>query len=238
MGAAAAAEAAQTWALLSLLSPVLNPPSPFRGTIEDRIMYTRFPTDQWWNAKAGTPVRVTDFNVWQGASAVWRGLYQDGAFVPGTGFPVLVIRIIRDDTYFQHPDPGPYGLPAGFDLYYDDPVRDVRLVVLFDRCTHLCCYPGWHVVSDPPPGRDYATYGASPPTYEVYQQDPVYCLCHGAQYDPLLLAADVNPKNDVPYVGARVVYGPATHAMPIVPIRAVSDVLEGGMANPAWYVYC
>ena len=235
MGAAAAAEAAETVAVYSVLAPILNAPSPPIGTIEERIMYTRFPADQWWNSKEGTPVRVTDFAEWQGATGVWRGLFQNGTLVSGTGFPVLVIRIVRDDTYFTHPDPGPYGLPAGFDLYYDDPARNIRLVALFGRCTHLCCYPGWHVVLDPPPER---TYVVSPPTYEVYGQDPVYCVCHDAQYDPLLLTADVNPRSGAPFVGARFVHGPATYALPVVPVRAISDVLYGGMANPAWYAYC
>ncbi len=238
LGAASAAQVAETWVALNVaqtLLPALFAPYPFRGTIEDRLMYTRFPTDQWWNSRAGTAVRVTDFSLWQGAGAVWRGLFRDGAYVPGTGFPALVIRVIRDDTYFRAPDPNPYGLPAGFGLFYDDPLRDIRLVALFDRCTHLCCYPGWHVISDPPPGR---TYTVSPPTYDVYGQDPVYCVCHDAQYDPLLLVRDVNPLNNVVFVGAQVVHPPATYAMPVIPIRAVSDELYGGMANPAWYAYC
>ncbi len=235
LGAAAAATAVESWAVLRLAQTVLPAPKPINGIIEDRLVYTHFPADQWWNSKAGTAVRVTDFAEWQGATAVWRGLFQEGTWVPGTGYPVLVIRILRDDTYFEHPDPGPYGLPAGFGLYYDDPVRDIRIVALFDRCTHLCCYPGWHVVSDPPPPR---TYTVSPPTYDVYRQDPVYCVCHDSQFDPLLLVADVNPVNNVGFVGAQVVHPPATYSIPVIPIRAVSDELRGGMANPAWYAYC
>ncbi len=200
------------------------------------LVYTPFPQPQWWNSKAYTPVRASDFAVWTGATAVWRGLFDStGAYVPGTGFPVLVIRVPRVDTYYALPSPLPWTLGEGFSLYYDNPALNIRIVAGFDRCTHLCCYPGWHVVTNPPPGRDYLV---PPPTYDVYAQDPVYCICHGTQYDPLLLLADTNPNNGVLFPGMQLVHGPGTFAMPLVPLRAHGDVLEGGMVDPRWYVYC
>jgi Rieske Fe-S protein len=104
-----------------------------------------------------------------------------------------------------------------------------------DRCTHLCCYPGWHVVTNPPPQRDYI---GSPPTYEVYHEDPIYCVCHGTQYDPLEVIADTNPYNGVLFPGMRLVHGPGTFAMPLIPLRAVNEALEGGMADSRWYQHC
>lgn len=228
-GAAAGAE---------LIAPLLAPPTPATGELRDDFVYTKFSSSQWWDNLVGQPARVTDFQEWQGASAVWRGLFREGNWVPGTGLPVLIIRIIRDDTYFHPPDSAPYGLPPDYSLYYDDLARNLRVVVLYDRCTHLCCYPGWHVVTNPPPLRDYAAYGTAPPTYLAYNQDPVYCVCHGAQYDPLLLTADVNPKNGAPFVGARIVHGPGAFALPVIPVRGVDDVLYGSMSDPRWYAFC
>ena len=72
----------------------------------------------------------------------------------------------------------------------------------------------------------------------MYGEDPVWCLCHDAQFDPLLLTADVNPINGVPFVGARIVHGPGKFSLPVVPVRAVNDVLYGGMPDPRWYAYC
>ena len=223
-----------------MIAPLLRPPEQLSGVVLDDLVYTKFPTAQWWDNQVGEPVHVDDLQVWQGADAVWRGLFRDGTYVVGTGFPVLVIRIIRDDTYFHPPDPAPYPIPSGYSLFYDDPARDLRIVVLFDRCTHLCCYPAWHLAGDLPPGppRDYGTYGAAPPTWTVYGEDPVWCLCHDAQFDPLLLTADVNPINGVPFVGARIVHGPGKFSLPVVPVRAVNDVLYGGMPDPRWYAYC
>ena len=76
---------------------LLPPPYKFTGEIRETIHYTKFPTLQWWNSKAGTPVKVSDFQEWQGATGVWRGLFQEGKFVPGTGFPCLIIRIKREN---------------------------------------------------------------------------------------------------------------------------------------------
>ena len=224
---------------------ILPPPYKFTGEIRETIEYTKFPTPQWWNTKAGTPVRVSDFQVWQGATGVWRGLFQDNAYVPGTGFPCIIIRIKRETQYFTVPpaDQIPAPLPTGFNLYFDDPALDAanggtRIIVLFDRCVHLCCYPGWHVVDNPPPARDYSTYGASPPTYVQFNQDPIYCVCHGSQYDPMLLVVNTNDKNGAKYVGAQRVHGPAPRALPVIPVQAQGQNLVGGMADQAWYVYC
>lgn len=228
---------------------LLPPPVQFSGELRETLTYVRWPTPQWWNSKDGQPVRVTDFELWQGATAVWRGLFQDNEWVPGTGFPVIVIRVKRDAQGATVPsDPelesaGVSPLPEGFSLAYDDASLDApegtRLVVVYDRCVHLCCYPGWHVVTDPPPGRNYSDYVSTPPpTYANYGQDPIYCICHGSQYDPLLLTININPKNNSPYVGAERVHGPAGRALPLVPVKEQGGNLVGGMPDPRWYVYC
>jgi len=236
MTAAFAAGAAATGGGALVLREFLPPPILSSEIVLDTLVYTAFPTPQWWNDKANTPVKVGDFALWSGATAVWRGLFDtSGALVPGTGYPVLLVRVPRVDSYYALPSPLPWTLGRGFNLFYDDPARDIRIVAGWDRCTHLCCYPGWHVVTNPPPGRDYPV---PPPTYDVYAQDPIYCICHGTQYDPLLLVANTNPHNGVLFPGMELVHGPGTFAMPLVPLRAVDDALEGGMFDPRWYVYC
>src|SRR6059036_1031614 len=62
---------------------------------QSTIRYTRFPTDEWWNALEGQSVKVTDFQEWQGATGVWDGEFVDGKLVAGTGYPVLIIRVKR-----------------------------------------------------------------------------------------------------------------------------------------------
>lgn len=219
---------------------ILPPPYKFTGEIRETIQYTKFPTPQWWNSKADTTAKVSDFQEWQGATGVWRGLYQDGRFVPGTGFPVLVIRIKREDRFFRAPLPEelPAALPDGFSLYFDNKDLDAanggtRIVVLFDRCVHLCCYPGYHVLSNPP--RDYKE---RPVIWEEFGQDPVYCICHASQYDPMQLVVNAHVRSKARYVGALRVHGPAERALPVIPVRDQGPNLVGGMADPAWYIYC
>lgn len=234
--AAFAAGAAATGGGAFVLRSLLPPPTTPRATISSSLVYTPFPTAQWWNAKGNMPVKVTDFELWTGATAVWRGLFDEsGALVPGTGYPILLVRVPRVDTYYTLPAPLPWNLPAGFSLYYDDSSRNIRIVAGLDRCTHQCCYPGWHVLTNPPPSRDYLVPS---PTYSVYAEDPIYCICHGTQYDPLVLLSDTNPHNGVRFPGMELVHGPGTFAMPLLPLRTVGDVLEGSLPDPSWFVYC
>src|SRR5438876_343821 len=235
VGAATVASLAGLGGLVA--GQILPPPYKMTGEVRDTIQYTKFPTPQWWNTKAGTPVKVSDFQQWQGATGVWRGLFQDTTYVPGTGYPCMIIRIKRESQFFTEPpaDQVPddfkrlQASDPAFKLYFDDPALDAanggtRIVVLFDRCVHLCCYPGWHVVNNPPPGRDYSAYGASPPTYVQFQEDPVYCVCHGSQYDPMLLVVNVHPSG-ASYVGAERVHGPAPRALAVVPVKAQGSTL-------------
>src|SRR5207247_155193 len=109
---------------------------------------------------------------------------------PGTGYPVLLIRLQYDTPEFVvATDLAP---PGGFSFYYDDPNQKVRIVAFFDRCAHLCCPPGWHVITDT---RPYCDYLVPSPTYSEYNQDPIFCVCHDSQYDPLLLTTNVYPRS-------------------------------------------
>jgi len=219
----------------------LPPPVKFNGEVREGIFFTKFPTPQWWNSRDGTQVKVTDFQEWQGATGVWRGLYQNNQLIPGTGFPCMVIRVPYDAPEFAYPSPSALATngigpaPAGFSYYYQDDATKTRIIVFYDRCVHLCCYPGWHVVTNPPPGRDYVV---PPPTYDVYHEDPIYCICHGSQYDPLLLTVNFNPHSNVNYIGAERVHGPAPRALVVIPVKDVGGALVGGMPDPRWYVYC
>src|SRR2546430_3896783 len=58
---------------------ILPPPYKFTGEIRETISHTKFPTPQWWNAKAGTVVRVSDFQEWHGPTGVSAWLVSEGA---------------------------------------------------------------------------------------------------------------------------------------------------------------
>ena len=201
----------------------------------DTIYYPPIPDDPppWWSARVGEPLRVTDFAIWQGAPGLWRQVFDRGRPVEGTGFRVLAIRVPRDDTAFSAPTD--VSLPQGVSLYYDDPTRDIRIVVLYNRCTHLCCSASWHTSPVPDRLHDYV---GSTPTYQVFGEDPIWCQCHDAQYDPMVLTKGRHPRSGLEYVGAANVHGPADRPLPVVPVRVESDILKGTMAYSSWYAYC
>src|SRR2546426_846536 len=118
LGLAAGGAAAAGGLGVGLASTLLKAPAPPVHQPQTTIRYTRFPTDEWWNVLEGQPVKVTDFQVWQGATGVWDGQFTDGKWVIGTGYPVLVIRVKRDDSVFSAPTD--VAVPSGFNLYYDD----------------------------------------------------------------------------------------------------------------------
>ncbi|TLZ76385.1 MAG: twin-arginine translocation signal domain-containing protein [Methanobacteriota archaeon] len=231
---AGASAGAGTLVGLALYPTLFGTPAPPRTVARESLVYTNPANlDVWWKGLVNREVSVTDFQEWQGASALWQGIFQDATWVEGTGLPVLVIRVKRDTANFQAPSD--VSVPSGFSLYYDDPGRDLRIVVVFDRSTYLCCYPGWHLVTNPPPLRDYIAYS---PTYELYGQDPIYDICHGGQWDPMILEWGTNSRNNTAYVGARMVHGPGFGPLPVVSVRADGDLVVGGMIDPRWYQYC
>ncbi|MGQ0796534.1 MAG: hypothetical protein ACT4OI_01525 [Methanobacteriota archaeon] len=232
-GVATAALAAVSALGTSVAGQLLPPPIRQTGQIREEIHYTRFPTSQWWDRLAGQRMRVSEFEEWRGATGTWRGLFREGRWLPGTGYKVLVIRVKRDDAVFRAPSD--VVLPEGFRLYYDDPSRDVRIVAFHDLCTHLCGPPAWQTIESPPPEHKYVVPA---PTYEIYRLDPIYCVWHGSQYEPMRLVWDVHPKSGARYVGAQHVHGPTQRALPVVPLQVRDGVLIGGMPDPRWYSYC
>lgn len=52
------------------------------------------------------------------------------------------------------------------------------------------------------------------------------------------MTASTNPHNGVRFPRLELVRSPGTLAMPLVPVRAVDDVLEGGTAESCRHAYC
>lgn len=214
----------------SLLPPPVTP----KGEIRDTFQVSKVPKPQWWDQYVGRPANVDMFqNVWDGLTAVWRGVYDEdtGELLLNTGMLAIIIRVPKEN--FTIEEPSVYEPRDGFELAVQHPDGDSVLVAIFDRCIHLCCTPGWHVIPNPP--RDYVE---PTKTHEIYGEDPIYCVCHGSQYDPLDLVNDVHPKSDARYVGSRRVHLPADRALPSIPIKVEGKNLIGGYLNPEWYVYC
>jgi len=224
---------------------IIPSPIEFRGTVENGFRYGRPDNPNVWYAPlSNRPVATTDFRLWQGASVLWRSVLDEtGAVVPGSGFPAVIV-CVEASLLEAPPEFEPYvvradvdGVPAAF-------------VAVYARCVHLCCKPGWHQYPVPDAFRNYIVeprtlLATDSATGAPDPQDPIWCLCHNSQYDPLTLVRDVHPPPaNVPYIGARYVQGPATRGVPCIPLRTAGTLLEGIYdpdegGHPEWYsAYC
>src|SRR6058998_4101992 len=68
LGLAAGGAAAAGGLGVGLAGTLLKAPAAPVHQPQSTIRYTRFPTDEWWNALEGQSVKVTDFQEWQGAT--------------------------------------------------------------------------------------------------------------------------------------------------------------------------
>jgi len=196
----------------SLLPPAVQP----EGEVNEGFVYAKadIPNPYGFDWYAGEEARVEHFTKpWAGVATLWRALFDDeGAQVPGTGFPVLLIRVDAELLI----------RPAEWTT--DAYIADEGIVAIWDRCVHLCCNPQWHLEGMPPAYRDYEA--ARVPRTSLSGKDPIWCRCHNSQYDPTTLVWDVHP-NGILYVGANLSHGPATRGMPAVPIAERAGLIRG-----------
>jgi len=111
-----------------------------------------------------------------------------------------------------------------------------NLVMSFGRCTHLCCIPGWQLVSNsftddnctPGGGDDGGT--------------KMFCICHSSRFDPTAIEVNRNANRSngqmFEYLGIRRAGGPAPVGLPIIPIIMNGDIIEASTEYTGWLTYC
>ncbi len=203
---------------LVLSGKTLLPPTvTAEGEVNEGFVYAKGdqPNPFGFDALVGKEARPEHFREpWAGVATLWRALFDpDGNQLPGTGFPVLLIRV----------DPELFRGPAEW-LPGEDFLDDLGIVAIWDRCAHLCCFPQWHLDPLPPAYQDYEA--ARVPRTFLAGQDPIWCRCHNSQYDPVTLVWDIHP-NGILYIGTNLAHGPATRGMPAVSVREQGGRLVG-----------
>ena len=196
----------------TLVPPVIQ----FEGEVRETFTYAKGDTPDPWgfDALAGQAARVEHFTEpWSGVATLWRALFdEDGAQIPGTGFPVLLIKV----------DPGLLRYPPQWTT--GDFIGDEGILAIWDRCVHLCCFPQWHLEKLPSAYQDYEA--SRVPRTSLAGQDPIWCRCHNSQYDPVTLVWDIHPNGTL-YVGAGMAHGPATRGLPMVSIEESGGEIVG-----------
>lgn len=201
-----------TGALVASGKTLVPPAITQEGEVNEGFVFARGDTPDPWgfSTLAGQTAKVEHFTVpWSGTPALWRALFdEEGAQIPGTGFPVLLIKVKPD--LLRYPPEWTTG----------DFIPNEGIIAIWDRCVHLCCNPQWHLEKLPPAYQDYEA--SRFPRTSLEGEDPIWCRCHNSQYDPITFVWDVHP-NGILYIGANLAHGPATRGL-----AAVSIAEEGG----------
>ena len=229
-------------------SAILLPPGG--GTSGDLgvVFWAKGREDEaWYGDKHELPMTRTDFvneaaksnTGTSGAAGIWNGV------------PVVVTYVDhvknKDTPVFN--GKARFQMMEGFDetgkrIGHFEDLSDAdprifpsdNLVMIFGRCTHLCCIPGWQLVSNSYTDDTWTPGGGDEGGTKLF------CICHSSRFDPTALEMNSNRNRSsgatFSYAGIRRAGGPAPVGLPIIPIQLNGDVIEGITDYIDWYTYC
>lgn len=174
-----------------------------------------------------------------GASGVWNG-------VP------VVVNYVEDSKWQGSPmdnNKARFQMMEGYDEsgkyigHFEDMVAmDERIypsddiIMVFGRCTHLCCIPGWQLVSNSYTDDSWTPGGTDDGGTKLF------CICHSSRFDTTALEMNTNRNRSngatFTYAGVRKAGGPAPVGLPLIPIALNNDVIEGITDYVDWLTYC
>ena len=176
-----------------------------------------------------------------GAQGVWSGLPVNVMYVPHT--ENASTPIATDKPRFQYMDgyteSGKY-IGSGYELEEDPALAPLsihdNLVVIFSRCTHLCCIPGWQLVQN-----DFTNNQWTPGAVDA-GGNKLFCICHSSRFDPTAIEKNRNRNRstgaEFDYIGIRRTGGPAPVGLPLIPWIITGDTIEALPDFKDWYTYC
>ena len=111
-----------------------------------------------------------------------------------------------------------------------------NIVIIYGRCTHLCCIPGWQLVSNSFTDDSWTPGGGDDGGTKLF------CICHSSRFDPTALEMNSNRNRSngatFSYAGIKVAGGPAPVGLPIIPVLMDGDVITGITDYVDWLTYC
>ena len=203
--------------------------------------------EAWYGAKHLQPMTKADFEAEAAASSTGTA----GAAGVWNGVPV-VVNYVAHSKYGGTPESNGkarFQFMEGYDEtgkyvgHFEDLAElDPRLmpsddlVMVFGRCTHLCCIPGWQLVSNSFTEDSWTPGGGDDGGTKMF------CICHSSRFDPTALEMNTNRNRSngatFNYAGIRRAGGPAPVGLPIIPIQLNGGIIEGVPDYVDWYTYC
>ena len=118
-----------------------------------------------------------------GAQGVWSGMPVNVAYVPHQEnvSKAPTTNVPRFQFMDGYNESGKY-IGSGYELeenpdYASLSIHD-NLILIFSRCTHLCCIPGWQLVQN-----DYTNDQWTPGAVDA-GGNKLFCICHSSRFDP------------------------------------------------------
>ena len=183
-----------------------------------------------------------------GASGVWSGLPVNVVYIPheeNKNLPPMQNkpRIQFMDGVDQTGAIIGYGGDMEEDPAYAALKVSNNILVIFGRCPHLCCIPGWQLIENNFTADNWEPGGLDS------GGNKLFCICHSSRYDPTVVEMNTNRNRAsgtvFQYFGIKRTGGPTPVGMPLIPFTVNNDVIEvvdfkaeGIEAMLDWYTYC
>ena len=175
-----------------------------------------------------------------GAQGVWNGLPVNVTYVPHAENKD---KAVSDNVpRFQFMEG--YDLGGNYVGHFEDMTDaepelfdpDGNLIMVFSRCTHLCCIPGWQLVSNAFTDDNWTPGGGDGGGSKLF------CICHSSRFDPTALEMNQNTNRSngqqFQFAGIRRAGGPAPVGLPLIPIIMNGDSIEGATTHLDWLTHC
>jgi len=206
-------------------------------------------SDVWYNSMDGQPMTHQSFAAeaansdtgMSAAAGLWSGLPVIATYVPhqeNSRKP-----LVENEPRFQFQDgftsSGAY-VGSGYEIdekeeYASLSIHD-NMIIIFSRCPHLCCIPGWQLVNN-----DFTADNWYPGGTDS-GGNKLFCICHSSRYDPTVIEKNRNRNRssgaEFDYIGIKRTGGPAPVGMPLIPFVVNGDLIEALPDFKDWYTFC
>ncbi len=175
------------------------------------------------------------------AQGVWSGLPINAIYVPHEENKTS--PLVENKPRFQFLDgyavDGGY-VGSGFEMDDDPQFEPLRihdnLIIVFSRCPHLCCIPGWQLVANEFTADQWFPNGTDS------GGNKLFCICHSSRFDPTVIEKNRNTNRSdgaqFEYFGIKRAGGPTPVGMPLIPFVLNGDMIEALPDFKDWYAYC
>jgi len=213
------------------------------------IFYAPKGSDVWYSSMDRQPMSLQSFvdeatNSVAGISAaagLWSGLPVVAIYVPHqeNSTKPLAENVPRFQFLDGYTSSGAY-VGSGYEIdekeeYAPLSIHD-NMVIFFSRCPHLCCIPGWQLVSNDFTADNWLPGGTDSGGSKLF------CICHSSRFDPTIIEKNRNRNRssgaEFDYIGIKRTGGPAPVGMPLIPFVVNGDNIEALPDFKDWYTYC